>query len=137
MPFGLALEVVAAILVAATVFLAARRTSEFEGPLALALVGSLLVSPHTYLADCALLLPALMMTTGGGAAGNRRLISGVALATPVPWFLMQLPLPLPTLTRALMVALVYGMADSLGLRWPWTGAAARKAQAGATAGKTG
>jgi len=79
----------------------------------------------------------LMMTTGGGAAGNRRLISGVALATPVPWFLMQLPLPLPTLTRALMVALVYGMADSLGLRWPWTGAAARKAQAGATAGKTG
>jgi len=35
------------------------------------------------------------------------------------------------------VALVYGMADSLGLRWPWTGAAARKAQAGATAGKTG
>jgi len=29
------------------------------------------------------------------------------------------------------------MADSLGLRWPWTGAAARKAQAGATAGKTG
>jgi len=137
MPFGLALEVVAAILVAATVFLAARRTSEFERPLALALVGSLLVSPHTYLADCALLLPALMMTTGGGAAANRRLISGVALATPVPWFLMQLPLPLPTLTRALMVALVYGMADSLGLRWPWTGAAARKAQAGATAGKTG
>lgn len=134
MRFGLALEAVATILVAATVFLAARRTAEFEGPLALALVGSLLVSFHTYLADCALLLPALMMTTGRGAASRRR-VSGVALATPVPWFLLQLPLPLPTLTRALMVALVYGLADTLGLRWRGAKAADQKARASATAGK--
>ena len=135
-PFGLALQVVATILIAATVFLAARRTSEFAGPLALALAGSLLVSPHTYLADCALLLPALMIATAGGAAGSLRRIPGVALATPIPWFLLELPLPLPTLTRALMLALVYELAGTLGLRWPGKQADGT-GQASATAGKSG
>jgi len=136
LPFGLAWQALATALVAGALFLAARRTSGFEGPLALALVGGLLVNPHTYLADCALLLPALTMTAGG-ADGSRRRISGIALATPIPWFLLELPFPLPNLTRALMVALVYEMADTLGLGWRRPAAAARKPQVAATNGKAG
>ncbi|MGA2038607.1 MAG: glycosyltransferase family 87 protein [Bryobacteraceae bacterium] len=135
-PFNLALEGVAALLVAAAVFLAARRTREFEGPLALALVGGLLVSFHTWLADCALLLPALIMTAGGGTARGRARISSTALATPVPWFLLQLPWPLPAITQGLLIGLVYGLADALGLRWRRTGAD-RSTPADAPAGKTG
>jgi len=135
MPFGLAVEAVAALLVAAAVFLAARRTSEFEGPLALALAGSVLVSPHTYLADYALLLPALIVTAGV-AEGSRRRISAIALATPIPWFLLQLPWPVPVITLALMLGLVYGLADTLGLRWPGDPADG-KVHPSVTAGKTG
>lgn len=116
-PFGVGLEAAVALLIAATVFLAARRTADFEGPLALALAGSLLVSPHTYLADCALLLPALMFAAGRVAAGGPRRISSTALATPVPWYLLQLLLPLPAITRALMVGLVYELGGNLGVRW--------------------
>jgi hypothetical protein len=136
LPFGLALEGVAALLVAAAVFLAARRTRELEGPLALALVGGLLVSFHTWLADCALLLPALMMTAGAGTAGGRARISATALATPIPWFLLQLPWPLPAITQGLLIGLAYGSAGALGLRCRWTGAD-RSAPADASAGKTG
>ena len=136
LPFGLEMDWAAAVLVAATVFLAARRASGFAGPLALALVGSLLVSPHTYLADCALLLPALIIATGTGVRGGKRL-SAIALASPVPWFLLQLPVPLPTVTRLLMVALVYTVAASLGLGWHSAAAPAAQTQAGATAGKAG
>lgn len=134
-PFGLTLEAAMALAIAAAVFVAARHTDGFEGPLALALVGGLLVSPHTYLADCALLLPALTMAADGGTAGGRARVSATALATPVPWFLLQLPWPLPAITRVLMIGLVYGLAGRLGLGWRWTGAD-RSTPAGASAGKT-
>lgn len=106
--YGLTLQIAAGLVLAVGLFLVARSASDFEGPLALALVAGVLVGFHSYLSDAALLLPALIIFS---AAGYARL-PAIALITPVPWFFLHLPRPLPTLTQVLIVALA-----AAGLLW--------------------
>jgi hypothetical protein len=63
-------ECVIALACAAMVWVVARRSS-FPVGLAAALVGGLLASVHSYLADCALLVPALLLFAGMGIAWLR------------------------------------------------------------------
>ena len=90
----------AAILLAlaALVWLIARRHKSFEQPLAIALAAGISGAFHAYLADCALLLPAILTLWPRGRA--------VALATPVPWFLLQMPPLFAALPRLLIAAVV-------------------------------
>ena len=104
MRFGTAVEIAAVILLAAIVFRISRMDLSFEWPLALALAGSILVSLHSWMADCTLLLPALMLASEAAVPYIR--IPALVLATPMPWLLLQLPAPLPTFTRILMLWLV-------------------------------
>ena len=110
--FGVYGEAAAALLLGVLVFRAARRVSSFEWPLAIALAAGVLVSYHGYLADCALLLPALVQAASRSAPPPVRL-PALALASPVPWFLLQLPAPLPAVTQLLIVGLVIGMSRAL------------------------
>lgn len=107
-PVGLTIQIAAALALAAGLFLAARRTADFEGPLALALVAGVLVGFHGYLADGAILLPALTMYSRPGYAR----IPAIALITPVPWFFLQLPNPLTAISQLLILTFV-----ALGLVW--------------------
>lgn len=70
--------------VAVGCWFAARRT-EFRTAFAVALLGSLLVSYHSYLADVALLIPALLILA---EQGHVQRCLALALLTPVPWFLL-------------------------------------------------
>lgn len=75
------LELAAALAVAALVCLAARRGSQ-SWALAATLVGGVLTSHHAYVADCALLLPALLvMVSQADRAWQRRL--ALVLMTPI------------------------------------------------------
>ena len=109
LPHGLALEVAAGLVMAAVVFAAARRASSLEAPLTLALAAGILVSFHAYLMDCALLLPALILILRSAVPRPTR-VAAWFLATPLPWLFLNLPTPLPTVTRLALVALVAGMA---------------------------
>jgi hypothetical protein len=102
--FGTVVEIAAVILLAAVVFRVGRIDSSFERPVALALGASILVSLHSWMADCTLLLPALMLASEAAAPYIR--FSGLVLATPMPWLMLQLPAPLPTFTRILILWLV-------------------------------
>jgi Glycosyltransferase family 87 len=106
MRFGPQFEITAVIVLAAVVFRISRLDATFERPAAFALAGSILVSLHSWLADCTLLLPALMLA--GQAEESSTRFPSFALVTPVPWFLLQLPAPLPMLSRALILWLVLG-----------------------------
>ena len=110
--FGVYGEAAAALLLGVLVIRTALRVPSFEWPFALALAAGILVSFHGYLADCALLLPALVLTVSHSAPQSVRL-PALALASPVPWFLLQLPAPLPAVTQLLIVGLVIGMSRTL------------------------
>lgn len=99
---GLTLQFIATVALAAGVFLAARRTSSFEQPLALALAAGVLAGYHGYLHDCSLLLPGIIAFFG--VATRHLRLPVIALASPVPWFLLQLPWPMPALTQLLILA---------------------------------
>jgi len=107
---GLPLQFAADMVMAVGLFLAARSTSDFEGPVALALVAGLLVGFHAYLADGALLLPALFAFSAEGYAR----FPARALIMPVPWILLQCPRPLPAVTQLLILALA-----GAGFCWIW------------------
>ena len=98
---GMPLQIAAALLLVAGLFLAARATSDFEAPLALALVTGVLVGFHGYLADGALFLPALFIFSTAGYAR----VPALVLPVPIPWLLLQCPRPWPVVAQALMVAL--------------------------------
>jgi hypothetical protein len=102
MRYGLYLEIAAAIVLAWAVFQISRRDAAFERPLGCALVAGILVSPHVWLADATLLLPALMPALE--LQGSPIRFPALALLTPVPWFLLQLPVPLPVLTQILILS---------------------------------
>ncbi|MCX6626781.1 MAG: glycosyltransferase family 87 protein [Candidatus Solibacter sp.] len=108
--FGLPLQIAAGLVLAVGLFLVARSTSDFAGPLALALVAGVLVGFHGYLSDAALLLPALIAFSTADYAR----LPALALITPVPWFLLHLPRPLPALTQLLIVTLA-----AAGFMWIW------------------
>jgi hypothetical protein len=110
---GIALQVIATLALAAGVFLAARRTSLFEPALGLALAAGVLAGYHGYLHDCALLLPGILAFFSAAPRDLR--IPVVALASPVPWFLLQLPWPLPAVTQLLILA--FAAAGILTLAW--------------------
>lgn len=97
--FGADIAIVLALAVG--VYVTSRRTS-FERAMAFALVAGVLGSIHTYLADCALLLPAIISAFHDQQRPVR--LPAVCLATPVPWFLLQMPTPLPVLTQLLLLA---------------------------------
>ena len=101
---GTAWEMLLTGLLAICVLVAARNASLRWG-LTLALAAGVLVGYHTYLADCVLLLPAILQ--GLQSRGLR--LPAIALLTPVPWLLLHLPPPLPNVARALIVLFVIGM----------------------------
>jgi len=104
--FGLPLQIAAALALTSGLFLAARSTSDFERPLALALVAGVLVGFHDWLSDGALFLPALMIfSTASYARLPVLALPAIALITPIPWVFLQLPKPLPAVTQLLIVAL--------------------------------
>ena len=106
--FGLALQIAGGAALVIGVFLAARRASGLEQPLALALAAGVLSGFHGYMADGAILLPALMVCSATGYAR----LPAIALITPVPWFFLQLPNPLTAISQLLIVALA-----GAGLAW--------------------
>jgi hypothetical protein len=111
MRFGAALEIAVVLLIAGVVFQIGLLDTTFERPFALALAGGILVSLHSWLADCTLLLPALMIASETRESPTR--LPALVLVTPAPWFLLQLPAPLPLLSRALILWLVLaGLAGS-------------------------
>ncbi len=102
-------EIASAAVLAAVVFVAARRDPGFERPLAIALAAGILVSIHSYLMDCVLLWPAILMMAEAAAPPPARVAAWI-LATPFPWFMLKLPAPLPDVTRLLIIFLVAGSA---------------------------
>ena len=105
MQIGTPLQILMTLLVVLCVVVTARCAS-FEWGLAIALAAGVLVGFHTYLADCVIFLPAIIQAIQVKALR----LPSIALATPVPWLLLQLPPPQPNLTRALMLMLVIGIA---------------------------
>lgn len=112
-PFGFQLQLAVSVALAGGVFLVARRNSSFEWNLGLALTAGVLVAYHGYLHDGTLFLPAIMAFSGVSAKYPRFL--ALALATPIPWFALQLIKPFPTLTQLSLLAFVIS-----GLVWLWT-----------------
>ena len=107
-PLSLPMQIAGGAVLVIGLFLAARRASGFEQPLALALVAGLLAGFHGYMADGALLPPALMVFSAKGYAR----LPAIALVTPVPWFFLQLPNPLTAISQVLIVAFA-----AAGLAW--------------------
>lgn len=101
------LELAASAVVAGSIWLIAVRTRRFEAAMAAAVAAGILTGHHAYVHDCALLAPALV----SGWESQDRLVRHVslALASPVPYFLLQLPPPCPALTIGLIVVLVLAM----------------------------
>jgi len=114
MRFGSQFEIAAIILLAVIVFRISLNDRSFERPVALAIVCGILVSLHSWLADCTLLLPTLIAT--GGDENRFTRFASLLLLTPMPWLLLQSSAPLPTITRILMLGLVLSrFAHSEGL----------------------
>jgi hypothetical protein len=105
LPGSAALEVAGALAVAASVWLAGRRTSFVIG-LAATLTGGLLLSYHSYLSDCAVLLPAA--TAVYTVAPRAVRLVAVLLLVPFPYFLLIAPRPGPYFVQLLIVALFVG-----------------------------
>ena len=105
LPFAIGFQVAATILAGILVFRIAHRDPSYERPLGYALTGGILVSPHSWLADCTLLLPALLLPGKNEAPAGR--VAALLLSTTVPWILLQWFPPMPTVTRMLMVWLLW------------------------------
>jgi Glycosyltransferase family 87 len=101
---GVMLQIVTTAALAFGVYVAAKSTASFERALALALAASILTAFHGYIHDGSLLLPAILAFLGAAEARIRLLV--FALASPLPWFLLQFRWPLPVLTQLLILAFV-------------------------------
>ena len=107
-PFALPLQIVAALALAAGIFLAARTTPTLEAPLGVALIAGTLIGFHGYLADGALFLPGLMalssLSSMSSATAAYARWPALALVTPIPWAFLQLPTPMPAVAQLLVLA---------------------------------
>ncbi len=108
--FGLPAAVVLQVLASAAVVIAAwqamKRTSFLNG-LAAALVGGLLLSYHSYLSDCALLLPAATVIYSQARSRWLQLICALPL-TPFAYFLLINPRPAPYVMQLIIVGCFAG-----------------------------
>ena len=103
-------EWILAAAVAGVVAVTAARRS-FEYALAAALAGGVLVSYHSYLADCALLLPATLIVLTETASRPLRMLT-VVLLTPLTGFLLVMNSPA---TGAVMPLAVLALLGLIGL----------------------
>lgn len=104
--YSTALELAGAALVAVAVAWISSRT-DFSIGMSAALIGSLLVSHHAYLADALLLLPALLTVVAESSGSLRRLLCAVLLS-PLPFLVsakVPLAAPLPLLLGTLLAAM--------------------------------
>ncbi|MGE5646233.1 MAG: glycosyltransferase family 87 protein [Acidobacteriota bacterium] len=111
LPHAVAFEILlAGLVVAAACFIAAR--SGFSVGFAAALLGGVLISHHAYIADLALLIPALLTFAGKFPTMPVRVLCG-ALLLPV-WFLLPSPvLPLTAPVPLMLLALTGSVAFAL------------------------
>jgi hypothetical protein len=100
-------ELLGSACVAAAVCLVLRRSGIEQG-LAAVLAGGLLVGHHAYVADCAVLIPALLIVLSSTTLRWQRW-NALFLLTPPATLLMFLGSPV-TIMRAALVLLVFGMA---------------------------
>jgi hypothetical protein len=78
----------ATALVLAVLLYVIAKQRNFEVAFGVALAGGLLLNTHSYLQDCAILLPALVSAVKSGRAGVRRI--ALFLMTPIPYVLLML-----------------------------------------------
>jgi glycosyl transferase family 87 len=102
------LEWPAAALTVAAVWRVARR-GDFDIALAATLAGGLLVSYHSYLPDCSVLLPAALVVLSTTASAWLRVLA-MFLLTPVAYFLLVQKSAVAALIPAAVLALVVVMA---------------------------
>lgn len=105
---GLWFELAASITLASLVWITARDARSFEWPLGMALAAGVLISFHSYIADCTILLPALIEAIQSSKMKVAR-VAGIALATALPWLFLQMATPFPGVTRLTLLAFVWGM----------------------------
>ena len=96
------LELLSAVVITGLVWIAARYTT-LEYGFAAILAGGLLIAPHDYMADCALLIPAALAVLSDSRSESARMIS-VFLLTPVPYLCLLLSFALP-IRMALVILL--------------------------------
>jgi hypothetical protein len=87
LPYGGALEVVLVVLTLAAVYIVSRRSALSIGATA-AVVGGLMVSPHAYVYDAVLLLPACALALRIPAAKALR-YGALLLSIPIPYLLLM------------------------------------------------
>ena len=107
LPYGVALEITGAVLASLGSVYIARKTT-FAAGMSTALIASLLVSPHAYMADMLLLLPALL-TLAEEEQSEAVSILCIVLLSPLPFLVQQqspLAAPLPLLLITLFVAVL-------------------------------
>jgi len=102
------LEWPAAALTIGAVYRVARR-GNFDTALAATLAGGLLVSYHSYLPDCSLLLPAALVVLSASASAWLRVLA-MFLLTPVAYFLLLQKSAVAALIPAAVLALVVALA---------------------------
>ena len=107
-----AIQMAATLVLAAMVWRIARRSKSLAVPVAIAVAASLVVSFHSFMADCAVLLPALSMAIAWPSKLAK--VLAMTLIWPVPWFWLNLPPAMPVLTRTLLLVFLAGMI-ALGL----------------------
>lgn len=107
LPGALALEVMASIAAAVAVWFAARRT-DFQFGLAASLIGGLLLSRHSYLLDCAILLPACLTVL---AVSNFKMskVAAAALLMPPGALAIGVGSPYSAIAVGVALALLAGM----------------------------
>lgn len=87
------LEMIGVIAIAAAVWIAVRNANPEFG-IAAALVGGILSAPHDYMADCVVLIPAILIVLSNPASLWTR-VCGMLLLLPFPYLLLLLGIALP------------------------------------------
>jgi hypothetical protein len=110
LPGAAALEIAGIAVVAAAVWVASRGARP-EWGLAAALAGGVLVAPHAYLADGALVLPAVLLLAPRCKRRGVRMLSFLLL-TPLPWVLVMIGAGMAA--RVALFALLLSLASGRG-----------------------
>jgi hypothetical protein len=107
-------EAVLAVIVGVAVWVTGRKTASFEWGLAGVMAGGVLVGIHTYMADCALLVPGITLLTQARSVESRLL--GILMGTPVPYICLHVKgsTILPTAARCALILLILLMAREAG-----------------------
>jgi hypothetical protein len=101
------LEIVLGVAVVAGAWYVIRRTSFLYG-LAAALFGGVLLSYHAYLADCTILLPAMLIVCS--LTSNRKIrVLGAVLLTPAFYLCLLTPRPAPYLVQTAILLFLFSM----------------------------